>query len=141
MPGHLFTEYFLTEGIRATDEWRASISDAAAFDAFRDGVRQHYDALSDVRLRLAICVPPQYFGYRLRASGIVRSDVLRSFRCHLLKLSPTFAASSRIGSSIPYAPSGVPTAGDGCSMEEAAAVASGPSELAVSKLEAFWLSI
>ena len=95
----------------------------------------------DVRLRLAICVPPQYFGCRLRASGIVRSDVWRSFRCHLLKLSPTFAASSRIGSSIPYAPSGVPTAGDGCSMEEAAAVASGPSELAVSNLKAFWLSI
>ena len=46
MPGHLFTEYFLTEGIRATDEWRASVSDAAAFDAFRDGVRQRYDALS-----------------------------------------------------------------------------------------------
>ena len=46
MPGHLFTEYFLTEGIRSTDEWRASISDAAAFDAFRDGVRQHYEALS-----------------------------------------------------------------------------------------------
>ena len=46
MPGHLFAEYFLTEGIRATDEWRASVSDAAAFDAFRDGVRQRYDALS-----------------------------------------------------------------------------------------------
>ena len=46
MPGHLFTEYFLTDGIRSTDEWRASVSDAAAFDAFRDGVRQHYDALS-----------------------------------------------------------------------------------------------
>ena len=46
MPGHLFTEYFLTEGIRATDEWRASVSDAAASDAFRDGVRQRYDALS-----------------------------------------------------------------------------------------------
>ena len=46
MPGHLFTEYFLTDGIRSTDEWQASVSDAAAFDAFRDGVRQHYEALS-----------------------------------------------------------------------------------------------
>ena len=46
MPGHLFTEYFLTEGIRATDEWRASVSDAAAFDTFRDGVRLRYEALS-----------------------------------------------------------------------------------------------
>ena len=45
MPGHLFTEYFLTEGIRATDEWGASVSDAAAFDAFGDGVRQRYEAL------------------------------------------------------------------------------------------------
>ena len=42
MPGQLFTEYFLTEGIRATDEWQASVSDAGAFDAFRDGVRQRY---------------------------------------------------------------------------------------------------
>ena len=46
MPGHLFTEYFLTEGIRSTAEWGASVSDAAAFDAFGDGVRQRYDALS-----------------------------------------------------------------------------------------------
>ena len=76
-----------------------------------------------------------------RATNQPPDKVWRSFRCHLLKLSPTFAAFSRIGSSIPYAPSGVPTAGDGCSMEEAAAVASGPSELAVSNLKAFWLSI
>ena len=46
MPGHLFTEYFLTEGIRSTDEWQASVSDAEPFDAFRDGVRQRYEALS-----------------------------------------------------------------------------------------------
>lgn len=46
MPGRLFTEYFLTEGIRATDEWQASVSDAEAFDVFRDGVRQRYEALS-----------------------------------------------------------------------------------------------
>ena len=46
MPGNLFTNYFLTEGIKATAEWRASISDSTAFAAFRDGVRQRYDALS-----------------------------------------------------------------------------------------------
>ena len=45
MPGHLFTEYFLTDGIRSTDEWQASVSDAEAFDAFRGGVRQRYEAL------------------------------------------------------------------------------------------------
>ena len=28
MPGHLFTEYFLTEGIRATPEWRESVASA-----------------------------------------------------------------------------------------------------------------
>ena len=46
MPANLFTNYFLTEGIKATAEWRASISDSTAFAVFRDGVRQRYDALS-----------------------------------------------------------------------------------------------
>ena len=46
MPGHLFTEYFLTEGIRATSEWRASVEYADAFESFRDGVRERYEALS-----------------------------------------------------------------------------------------------
>ena len=46
MPGNLFTNYFLTEGIKATAEWRASISDSTAFAVFGDGVRQRYDALS-----------------------------------------------------------------------------------------------
>ena len=46
MPGHLFTEYFLTEGIRATSEWRASVEYADAFESFRDGVRDRYEALS-----------------------------------------------------------------------------------------------
>ena len=46
MPANLFTNYFLTEGIKATAEWRASISGSTAFAAFRDGVRQRYDALS-----------------------------------------------------------------------------------------------
>ena len=46
MPGNLFTNYFLTEGIQATAEWRASISDSTALAIFRDGVGQCYDALS-----------------------------------------------------------------------------------------------
>ena len=46
MPGNLFTNYFLTEGIKATAEWRTSISDSTAFAAFRDGIRQRYDGLS-----------------------------------------------------------------------------------------------
>ena len=46
MPGHLFTEYFLTEGIRATPEWRESVASANAFESFRDGVRERYGALS-----------------------------------------------------------------------------------------------
>ena len=49
MPGHLFTEYFLTEGIKATIEWRDSVASAGAFDAFRDGVRHSYQALSRSR--------------------------------------------------------------------------------------------
>ena len=43
MPGQLFTEYFLEEGIRATPEWSAS---AGAFALFKDGVRERYEALS-----------------------------------------------------------------------------------------------
>ena len=37
MPGHLFTDYFLTDGIKATPEWRAS---TAAFEAFRESAAQ-----------------------------------------------------------------------------------------------------
>ena len=46
MPGNLFTNYFLTEGIKVTAEWRTSISDSTAFAAFRDGICQRYDGLS-----------------------------------------------------------------------------------------------
>ena len=46
MPGRLFTSYFLTEGIRATPEWRASVADSEAFAAFSEGVRLRYEALS-----------------------------------------------------------------------------------------------
>ena len=46
MPGQLFTHYFLTDGIKATAEWRASLDKPEAFAAFTDGVRQRYEALS-----------------------------------------------------------------------------------------------
>ena len=46
MSGQLFTHYFLTDGIKATPEWRASLAQPEAFTAFRDGVRQKYEALS-----------------------------------------------------------------------------------------------
>ncbi len=46
MPGQLFTHYFLTDGIKATAEWKASLAQPEVFAAFRDGVRQRYEALS-----------------------------------------------------------------------------------------------
>ena len=46
MPGQLFTHYFLTDGIKATPEWQASLDQPEAFAAFRDGVARHHDALS-----------------------------------------------------------------------------------------------
>ncbi len=46
MAGNLFTDYFLTDGIKATSEWRTSVAAAAQFDTFRDGVRQRYDTLT-----------------------------------------------------------------------------------------------
>ena len=46
MPGHLFTHYFLTDGIRSTPEWRSS---AAAVVAFRDNVRQSFEVISQAQ--------------------------------------------------------------------------------------------
>ena len=45
MPGRLFTEYFLTDGIKATAEWRESVSAVGEFGSFRDGVRERYGVL------------------------------------------------------------------------------------------------
>ena len=45
MPGQLFTHYFLTDGIRETPEWRASVADREAFASFREGVAGRYEAL------------------------------------------------------------------------------------------------
>ena len=49
MPGQLFTYYFLTDGIKATAEWKASLGQPEAFAAFRNGVARHHDALSRSR--------------------------------------------------------------------------------------------
>ena len=38
MPGQLFTEYFLTDGIRATAEWRDCLSKPQAFTAFKEAL-------------------------------------------------------------------------------------------------------
>ena len=46
MPSHLFTHYFLTDGIKATAEWKSSVADPEAFSVFRDRVWRRYDALS-----------------------------------------------------------------------------------------------
>ena len=47
MPGHLFTDYFLTDGIRDTDEWRESVSSGEEFSEFRESIRERY---GEVRL-------------------------------------------------------------------------------------------
>ena len=49
MPGHLFTEYFLIEGIRDTREWRESVGSVDAFDSFKHAVRQKCESLSRSR--------------------------------------------------------------------------------------------
>ena len=46
MAGQLFTHYFLTEGIQATSDWRASIAQPEAFAGFRSDLLDRYQALS-----------------------------------------------------------------------------------------------
>ena len=46
MPGQLFTQYFLTDGIKETHEWESSVSQPDAFADFKDKIRQLLDALS-----------------------------------------------------------------------------------------------
>ena len=45
MPGQLFTEYFLTDGIKQSDEWRASVDDSAVLDALRDAVSGKFNKI------------------------------------------------------------------------------------------------
>ena len=46
MPGQLFTQYFLTDGIKTTPAWKRSEAEPAAFNAFRDEARQSCEVLS-----------------------------------------------------------------------------------------------
>ena len=46
MAGNLFTDYFLTDGIKTTPEWRALDAATTEFEVFRDVVHRHYDALA-----------------------------------------------------------------------------------------------
>ncbi len=46
MSGQLFTQYFLTDGIRSTRDWDASAAHPTAFDEFRDGARRLFDDAS-----------------------------------------------------------------------------------------------
>ena len=46
MQGQLFTQYFLTDGIRTTPEWKASVDDPQEFDSFRKGVSGAFDSFS-----------------------------------------------------------------------------------------------
>ena len=43
MSGQLFTHYFLSDGIKATSEWRTSFTHPERFASFRNGVRQRFD--------------------------------------------------------------------------------------------------
>ena len=43
MPGQLFTHYFLTDGIKATDEWKNSVSQPETFAAFSTGISDLFE--------------------------------------------------------------------------------------------------
>ena len=47
MPGQLFTQYFLTDGIKATPEWKASVDESEAFESFRGAVAALISSFSD----------------------------------------------------------------------------------------------
>ena len=46
MADGLLTDYFLSDGIKATPEWYTSVASESEFEEFRNGVRQRYGALS-----------------------------------------------------------------------------------------------
>ena len=45
MPGQLFTEYFLTDGIKQSDEWRDSVADSQVLDALRAAVSGKFNKI------------------------------------------------------------------------------------------------
>ena len=47
MPGQLFTQYFLTDGIKATPEWKRSVAAPGAFSAFHEAAAQRLGEFSD----------------------------------------------------------------------------------------------
>ena len=49
MADSLLTDYFLSDGIKATPEWHTSVASELEFEAFRNGVRQSYHALSQAQ--------------------------------------------------------------------------------------------
>ena len=46
MPGQLFTQYFLTDGVKATPEWKASVDESEAFELFKVAVTDLFSAFS-----------------------------------------------------------------------------------------------
>lgn len=46
MPGQLFTQYFLTEGIKESEDWNSSACQPEAFAGFKDEIRQLSDAIT-----------------------------------------------------------------------------------------------
>lgn len=46
MPGTLFTEYFLTDGIKATSQWELAAALDSEFQVFVDGVKQRYTTIA-----------------------------------------------------------------------------------------------
>ena len=49
MAGSLLSDYFLADGIKATPEWHTSVASELEFEAFRNGARQGYHALSQAQ--------------------------------------------------------------------------------------------
>ena len=47
MPGQLFTQYFLTDGVKATPEWKASVDNPVDFESFKVAVAALISSFSD----------------------------------------------------------------------------------------------
>ena len=45
MPGQLFTQYFLTDGIKVTPEWKASVDNPVDFESFKVAVAALFRAI------------------------------------------------------------------------------------------------
>ena len=46
MPGQLLTQYFLTDGIKATPEWKRSVAEPEAFTTFQEAAGQRLGEFS-----------------------------------------------------------------------------------------------